>query len=635
MLTFQTKKYKCSSILEPACVPSLSQEREAVKVRSTIRDYEGLFIGYGTRETAYPYTEQNLYSEEQEQDVRTAVLENDFLYAEFLPDFGGRLWKLYDKKKQQDVLYTNDVIRFRNLSIRNAWFSGGVEWNCGIIGHTPFTCSPMYCAKVQGAAGQTVLRFYEFERVRSIYYQMDFWLEENRLMAAVRIENPSDTVVPMYWWSNMATPEYKGGRVAVPAQSAYNNSDGMGIKKSPIPFDSGVDVSYPANIPDTIDYFYDIDATRNKFIANVDENGYGLLQFSNNTLKGRKLFSWGHRKGSTHWQRMLTDQAGDYVEIQAGLGKTQYECLPMPPKTAWSFLECYTLAALGAEAVKGTYEELVNAADKQVEAIASSHQMDLICAQAQQDIALQSGEIVYEGSGFGYLENYLAQTAPAHLEFRNGEDAKPWLDFFETGVITQAPMSYAYGSAMETKLRQAKECQNWNVPYQLALLHYDRREFEQAKALCEQSMVLDNNYSNNHLYATVLYQLGQPFTYFANKCLMLKGDCYGVCESIFRLFLKGEAYQELIQAFDGITPELKQLPRLNMYLSMAYLMIGDAAKAECILMKNGGLKLLDFREGDRFLDTLYRGIRVKLYGESYHEIIVPELFDFIVSKQII
>lgn len=149
----------------------------------------------------------------------------------------------------------------------------------------------------------------------------------------------------------MATPEYKGGRVAVPADSAYNNSDGMGIKKSSIPYDNGTDVSYPENIPNTIDYFYDIKKDKNKFIANVDSDGYGLLQFSGNRLKGRKLFSWGHLEGSAHWQEMLTDKAGWYVEIQAGLGKTQYECLPMPPKTVWSFMECYTLANIGSQNV--------------------------------------------------------------------------------------------------------------------------------------------------------------------------------------------------------------------------------------------------------------------------------------------
>ena len=68
-----------------------------------------------------------------------------------------------------------------------------------------------------------------------------------------------------------------------------------------------------------------------------------------------------------------------------------------------------------------------------------------------------------------------------------------------------------------------------------------------------------------------------------------------------------------------------------MYLSMAYLKSGDAKKAEKILTENGGLVLLDFREGDKFLDILYRSIRKTVYGEDYYEVIVPEQFDFIVS----
>ena len=41
-----------------------------------------------------------------------------------------------------------------------------------------------------------------------------------------------------------------------------------------------------------------------------------------------------------------------------------------------------------------------------------------------------------------------------------------------------------------------------------------------------------------------------------------------------------------------------------MYLSMAYLKSGNAEKAEEILLADGGLVLLDFREGDKFLDKL-------------------------------
>lgn len=632
MLTFTEKIYKCSTMCEESVLPSLSYEKEKIKAKSTINDFEGLFIGYGTRENSYPYTEQNLYADETEQKLPVAILENEFLYAEFLPTLGGRLWKLYDKKKQRDILYTNDVIRFRNLSIRNAWFSGGVEWNCGIIGHTPFTCSPMYTARVKGKNGEEILRLYEFERTRSIYYQMDFWLEKNVLMSCVRIENPNEEVVPMYWWSNMATPEYKGGRVAVPASSAYNNSDGMGIKKSSIPIDNGIDVSYAENIPNTIDYFYDIDKNDNKFIANVDANGYGLLQFSSNRLKGRKLFSWGHIEGSAHWQDMLTDKAGWYVEIQAGLGKTQYECLPMPPKTTWSFMECYTLADIGSDAVGKSYDELVSAVNEQVNSMYSSDKLDAMCKKAAADISLQKGEIVLCGSGFGYLNNMLENNAPKHLEFTPGGDAKSWIDFVDNGAFSQTASSFAFGKAMQNILEKSMNETDWQIPYQLALIEYDKRNFEKAKRLCEKSLILDNNYLNNHLYAAVLYQQNQPFSYFAIKAVKEKADNYSVCESIFRLLMKGEYYKEITDLFEMISADLKESPRLNMYLSMAYLQAGNADKAEEVLMQNGGLKLLDFREGDKFLDILYKGIRKEKYGEQENEITVPKQFDFIVFK---
>lgn len=631
MPKLEKKIYRVSNFTYENNLPHLSQERQAHKTKSTIDDFEGLFIDYGYRETSYPYTQQNAYSEETEREITVAVLENDCLYAEFLTDFGGRLWKLYDKKKQKSILYTNDVIRFRNLSIRNAWFSGGVEWNCGIIGHSPFTCSQMYCAFVTGKNGEDVLRFYEFERTREIYYQIDFWLDENKLMTAVRIENSNTQVVPMYWWSNMATPEYKGGRVVVSASSAYNNSDGMGIKKSSIPFDNGIDVSYPENIPDTIDYFYDIAPDENKFIANVDKDGFGLLQFSSNNLKGRKLFSWGHRKGSAHWQRILTDKAGDYVEIQAGLGKTQYECIPMPPKTVWTFSECYTLADIPAEKVNAPYNDLVNEVQAQVNSLGGSDGLDKRLSDFTENISLQKGRVVFKGSGFGYLNAVLGGKAPQHLEFYEDDEVKPWLDIINGRNITEK-LSYAYGEKMKNLLHKNEKVCNWNIPYQLAILNYDEREFEKAKEYCERSLILDNNEYNNHLYAFILYQIcDDNCVYFAEKSLDIDNNSYCLAESILSLLLKQKAYGAVIENFNKLSSALKKKARLLMYLSMAYLKSGDAGKAEEILLADGGLALLDIREGDKFLDKLYRGIRKELYNENYDDITVPEKFDFIVA----
>lgn len=633
MIKFTTKNYRCSSFTEQSVVPDLSITRKQPKFKSTIKDYEGLYINYGYRETAYPYTQQNAYCDEKEQPVSVAILENDYLYAEFLPDFGGRLWKLYDKKKETDILYTNDVIRFRNLSIRNAWFSGGVEWNCGIIGHTPFTCSPMYCAEVKGKNSQEVLRFYEFERVRGIYYQMDFWLEENRLLVAIRIENPNDEVVPMYWWSNMATPEFEGGRVIVPASDAYNNSDGIGIKKSPIPIDGGIDVSYPQNIPDTIDYFYDIDLHEQKFIANVNADGYGLLQWSSHNLKGRKLFSWGHRKGSKHWQKMLTDKAGDYVEIQAGLGKTQYECLPMPPKTSWSFIECYALADIGKETVKGEYKELVEAVKKQISEHGNSDALDKRLSQVENDISLQKGKIIYKGSGMGSLGKLFCGGESEHLEFIPDEECEYWNALADGKEPETDIISFPYGENAQLLLENNANMCDWRINYHLALISYNKRDFKTAKEQCEKSMILENNIQNKYLYGFILYQLeDERYIYYLKKCISSAPNTYSICERVLRLLIEDEKYCETIDLFSKIDSKLQDNARLRMYLSLAYLKAGNAEKANEILTENGGLNLLDFREGDKMLDILYRGIRKALYNEEDKDITVPEQFDFIVAK---
>lgn len=109
-----------------------------------------IYEGYGQYPSAYPYRQNNGYKGElRQKKLKTAVLENAYLRAEFLTELGGRLWSLIDKSTGKNLLYTNDVLQFRNLAVCNAWFSGGVEWNIGIIGHSPFHDSSAVCGKCQ------------------------------------------------------------------------------------------------------------------------------------------------------------------------------------------------------------------------------------------------------------------------------------------------------------------------------------------------------------------------------------------------------------------------------------------------------------------------------------------------------
>ena len=82
-------------------------------------------IGYGVVGNLYPYRQYDNYGRELKTGTAwTAVLENDHLKAVFLPEYGGRLWELWDKSKGQNLLYTNDVIKFRNLASRQCMLPG-------------------------------------------------------------------------------------------------------------------------------------------------------------------------------------------------------------------------------------------------------------------------------------------------------------------------------------------------------------------------------------------------------------------------------------------------------------------------------------------------------------------------------
>ncbi|MGB4135157.1 MAG: DUF5107 domain-containing protein, partial [Microbacterium sp.] len=131
-------------------------------------------IEYGRVSSIHPYLLQDSYGRERaDAPMRLAVLENEHLRAEFALELGGRLTALVDKATGRDLVYRNDIFQPANLGLRNAWFSGGVEWNIGMRGHWPLTCAPLYAASIIGPDGEPVLRMWEYERVRGLIVQLD------------------------------------------------------------------------------------------------------------------------------------------------------------------------------------------------------------------------------------------------------------------------------------------------------------------------------------------------------------------------------------------------------------------------------------------------------------------------------
>ena len=114
----------------------------------------------------------------------------------------------------------------------------------------------------------------------------------------------------------------------VPAERSFlsfYNADHYILDKTDIPMADGVDVSYPAHIPSSRDFFYQIPKTSPKWIASANEEGYGLLQCSTRRLFGRKMFVWGMGQGGRHWNEWLSEKGSAYIEIQAGLANAYRE----------------------------------------------------------------------------------------------------------------------------------------------------------------------------------------------------------------------------------------------------------------------------------------------------------------------
>src|SRR5687768_11329382 len=149
---------------------------------------EGDYPDRGDEASILPYRRQDQYGRERSAgSFQTAVLENEQLRATFFLELGGRMWSLFDKTRGRELLFSNPVFQPANFAVRDAWFTGGVEWNIGIIGHCPLTCSPLFAARVEGGDGNPVLRLYEWERIRRVPFQVDCWLPDGSPFLRVRV----------------------------------------------------------------------------------------------------------------------------------------------------------------------------------------------------------------------------------------------------------------------------------------------------------------------------------------------------------------------------------------------------------------------------------------------------------------
>lgn len=612
----------------------------------TLDEDDEVYVGYGFLQSIFPYRMQDLYDRSlTPREYTAAVLENDYLRAVFLPQFGGRLWSLYDKKAGRDLLYQNTVIRPCNLALRNAWLSGGIEFNCGMVGHGPFTCDHMFMAQTALDDGTPVLRFYEYERIRACVYQMDFFLPTDSpvLYGRMRIVNPNRETVPMYWWTNIAVPEEEGCRVIVPAHAAYTNHRHM-LGKVKAPVHEGLDITYPTNNPVAVDYFWKLDPETRKYMAYFQPDGYGFFQASTPRQRGRKLFVWGQGPGGARWQEFLTEDGSTrhYAEIQAGVGQTQYECIPMAPATAWEWLECYGAVTMEPSVIHGDWDAAADQTAALIGAQVSAEKLSQLLADTH-TMATSPAKTISFGSGWGKLEQLRREAqgdAPMcpYLDFGQlQEEQQPWYTLLQTGKMPQEknvfPLSWMLQKEWTSLLEAAPD--NHEKQLHLAAIYAVQGQLKAAEQAARAALEFSCSPAALFVLAQVLRMAGdlQGCAELLLEAQKQYPNDIPLAREALRAALEAGNWQGVVNTYEALPVSVAQDGRINMFYASALLQLGHPDAAEAVLLRDGGLVVGDIRECEFSLTQLYLNIaaeKARLAGKAFdpETAFVPKAFDF-------
>lgn len=600
-------------------------------------------IGYEIGMRILPYKLQDRYDRDRKIiNLKTVVIKNDKLKATFLCEYGGRLYSLIDLETGKELLFKNPVFQLANLSTRNAWFSGGIEWNVSQFGHSLQTCEPLFFAIVHGE--EDFLRLYEFERTKRIYYQIDFRLPENskNLYAHIKIINDENYKKPMYWWTNIAVREEKNIRIFSSTEDIiYIYPDSVGytensIKKfgaSKLPKTPFVNEgSYPLNFPYSSEYFFQTKKeTINPWEASVYEDGFIFFEMSTGKLRYRKMFCWGNLEGGRKWESFLSkENEGAYVEIQAGITPTQVNGFDIDANSNIEFTQMFSFANItNQNDIDELYDKDYSKARDKVKNIidlnvSKNHLDELFYKYSKESNLKINGDILSFGKGWGALENlrrekYKLKESPKSLYFPKSSiyrECLTWLKLLEYGNLNEMEESYlpdSYSLDFKNELENIKN-KNAITLIHLGIIYYENFLEEKAFELWIKSLEikpyaiayrnLSIYYKNKKEYDKSIFYMEKAIKIFENKNMIID-EAFLVEYLELLSYIKD--YDKIIYLYEKYNKNEK----IAVFAARAYLEKKEYNKLENIF----NIEQITIREGENYLLDIYFEYIAKLKSE--------------------
>jgi hypothetical protein len=588
-----------------------------------------------------PYRMQDSYGRHREPlTFRSVVLENDLLVATFLPQLGGRLISLFYKPEQRELLARNPVFQPANLALRNAWFSGGIEWNVGQYGHALSNASPIFAARTVAPDGEVGLRLYDFERCKGLFWQIDFRLPPGSpyLMAWCRVINPSPTENSVYWWNNIAVDEAPDVRVLAPSQQVIyvefsQDAQAYGWGQMPfLPTTQGRDASYATNFTFASEYFFQCEDVDLPWEAALDGTGQGLIEASTPPVNYRKMFCWGMHAGGRHWQEFLSIPGHPYLEIQSGMTPMQATGLPMPPDSAHEWMQVFGYLAGDPDRVHDAdYARACAWVDSQLK-----QQMPATRLAALRDEARVSGnrapaEILHAGSGWGALEMARRALQPelpavppafAFPESTLTADQEPWLQLLHSGTFVDASPVDPPGEWMVQPdwlplLADVKE-KSWFALLHEGVMRMENGDVSGAEEAWQASIALQPSPWAWCTLAVVAARRGDEAAAQAayEQAWALAGaggvDAAPIAVEALKALVAQGRFAEAQALYDGLPPWRADVDRIQILRGRIALELGDLETVEEVLQREYAV----IREGETELSDLWLEMWMRREAEA-------------------
>jgi tetratricopeptide (TPR) repeat protein len=279
----------------------------------------------------------DLGRERVSKSYRAVYLENEYLKVTVLPEMGGKVWAIFDKTANRDVLYANHAVKYGMIALRGAWCSGGIEWNFP-DGHTVSTVSPVdYATRVERDGSATVT-VGEIERVQRMQWAVTLRLRPGRkdLESEVTLYNRTELPGRYWFWATAAAPAADDLRFVYPMREAYPHAFWPVFT---FPKEQGIDLGTYREVPDYLSLFAR-NSLRDFFGVYYERSDWGVVHVADHReLPGKKTWTWGTSDRGRIWIDKLTDSDGQYVEFQAGRFETQMEHQHIAPHRLERFTE--------------------------------------------------------------------------------------------------------------------------------------------------------------------------------------------------------------------------------------------------------------------------------------------------------